>query len=185
MECPWTTGLHVPEDLLVLEVVDENDRPVPAGVAGHKLLVTTLFNRTLPFIRYELSDLVTVADAPCPCGRPHLRLASVQGRREDVLSLPGRNGGRVSVHALQLRAPLLRMPDVRQFQVSPRPAGLLVRLVLRDGPAAGELLRSARRVIEAQLDQVGAAVEGLTIETVAEIGRAGTGAKEKLVSLAA
>jgi phenylacetate-CoA ligase len=185
VECPWTAGLHVPEDLLVLEVVDENDRPVPPGVAGQKLLVTNLFNRTLPFIRYELSDLVTVAGGPCPCGRPHLRLASVQGRREDVLSLPARNGGQVRVHALQLRAPLLRMPGVRQFQLSPRPTGLVVRLVLREASAAGELLRSARRVIEAQLDQVGAAVEGLTIETVAEIGRAGTGAKEKLVSLAA
>jgi hypothetical protein len=33
----------------------------------------------------------------------------------------------------------------------------VVRLVLREASAAGELLRSARRVIEAQLDQVGAA----------------------------
>jgi phenylacetate-CoA ligase len=182
MECPWATGLHVNEDLLVLEVVDENDRPVPPGVAGHRLLVTTLFNRTLPFIRYELSDLVTVADGPCPCGRPHLRLASVQGRREDVLSLPARNGGQVSVHALQLRAPLLRMPAVRQFQVSPRSAGLLVRLVLHEGAAAGEVLGSARRAIEVELDQVGATVGTLTIEAVGDIGRSGTGAKEKLVA---
>ncbi|HZA65820.1 MAG TPA: AMP-binding protein [Geminicoccaceae bacterium] len=185
IECLWTAGLHVAEDLLVVEVVDENNRPVPPGVAGHKLLVTTLFNRTLPFIRYELSDLVTVADGPCLCGRPHLRLAAVQGRREDVLSLPARNGGRVSVHALELRAPLLRMPRIRQFQVSPRPAGLLIRVVLREASAAEGVLQSARRAIEAQLDQVGADVGTLTIEAVDEIGRAGTGAKEKLVSLAA
>jgi phenylacetate-CoA ligase len=185
IECPWAAGLHVPEDLLVLEVVDENDRPVPSGVAGHKLLVTNLFNRTLPFIRYELSDLVTVAEGPCPCGRPHLRLASVQGRREDVLSLPARNGGQVSVHAIQLQIPLNRMTEVRQFQVSPRPAGLLVRVVLRDTPWAGEILRSVRRAIAAELDQAGAAVEELTVEAVDEIGRSGTGAKEKLVSAAA
>jgi phenylacetate-CoA ligase len=184
-ECPWTSGLHVAQDLLVLEVVDENDRPVPPGVAGHKLLVTTLFNRTLPFIRYEFSDLVTVAEGACPCGRPHLRLASVQGRREDVLSLPARNGGRVSLHAVQLQIPLNRMPKIRQFQVSPRPTGLLVRLVLRDKASAAELLRCARRAIEAELDQVGAAVETLTLEAVDEIGRSGTGAKEKLVSASA
>ena len=100
------------------------------------MLVTTLFNRTLPFIRYELSDLVTIAEGACPCGRPHLRLTSIQGRREDVLSLPARNGGRVSVHALQLRAPLLRMPAIRQYQLSPRHGGLLVRVVLRDAAAA-------------------------------------------------
>ena len=147
IECQWTTGLHVLEDLLVLEVVDENDQPVPPGVAGHKLLVTTLFNRTLPFIRYELSDLVTVASGHCRCGRTHLRLASVQGRREDVLSLPA--------------------------------------LVLRDAATSGEVLRSARRVIAAELDHIGAAVEALTVKVVGEIGRAGTGAKEKLVSMAA
>ena len=182
IECPWTAGLHVAEDLLVLEVVDENDRPVPPGVAGHKLLVTTLFNRTLPFIRYELSDLVTVAEGACPCGRPHLRLASVQGRREDVLSLPARDGRHVSIHALQLRTPLLRLPEVRQFQVSPRPTGLLVRVVLRDRASAGESLRSVRRAIAAELVQAGAAAEALTVEAVDDIRRAGTGAKEKLVS---
>jgi hypothetical protein len=81
---------------------------------------------------------------PYPCGRPHLRPASVQGRREDVLSLPARDGGRVSVHPIQLRAPLLRIPAVRQFQVGPRPTELLVRLVLREATAAGEVLRWAR-----------------------------------------
>ena len=36
------------EDLLVLEVVDENDRPVPHGVVGRKVLVTTLSNWPAP-----------------------------------------------------------------------------------------------------------------------------------------
>jgi phenylacetate-coenzyme A ligase PaaK-like adenylate-forming protein len=183
-ECPCAAGLHVPEDLLVVEVVDDRGRPVPPGVAGHKVLVTTLFNCTLPLIRYELSDLVTVAEGPCPCGRPHLRLASVEGRREDVMSLPARAGGEVSLHALQLQAPLHRIPQVRQFQVSPLPAGLLVRLVLREAAAEREVLQAARRAIEAELDQAGAIVRTLTIEVVAEIGRSGTGAKEKLVSAA-
>jgi phenylacetate-CoA ligase len=181
MECPWTNGVHVAEDLLVVEVVDENDRPVPPGTAGHKVLVTTLFNRTLPFIRYELSDIAVIADGPCPCGRPHLRLASLQGRREDVLTLPGRNGGRVSVHALQLQAPLLRIPAIRQYQVSPQPGSLLVRVVLRDVASASDVLPVAKRAIALELDRLGATVEALTVDAVDEIRRAGNGAKEKLV----
>jgi hypothetical protein len=82
------------------------------------------------------------------------------------------------VHPIQLQIPLNRMPEVRQFQVSPRPAGLLVWVVLRDTPWAGEILRSVRRAIAAELDQAGAAVEELTVEAVDEIGRSGTGAKE-------
>jgi phenylacetate-CoA ligase len=185
VECPFATGLHVFEDLLVLEVVDEHNQPAPPGVVGHKVLVTTLFNRTLPFIRYELSDLVSSADGPCPCGRPHLRLASLQGRREDVVSLPARNGGKVRVHALQLQAPLHTIPEVRQFQITPRPAGLVVRVVLREATVPGAVLQSVRRAIEAELDQSGAAVDTLTIEAVNDIGRAGTGAKEKLVAASA
>ena len=122
---------------------------------------------------------------PYPCGRPHLRPASVQGRREDVLSLPARDGGRVSVHPIQLRAPLLRIPAVRQFQVGPRPTELLVRLVLREATAAGEVLRSARRAVAAELDRAGVDVETQIIEAVDEIGRPGTGANEKLVNAAA
>lgn len=180
-ECPWTNGIHVAEDMLVLEAVDERNQPVPAGTPGHKLLVTTLFNRTLPLIRYELADLVTLAEGPCPCGRPHLRLTSIDGRREDVLDLPGRNGGRVSVHALQLRAPLLRMPDVMQFQVRQEPTGLRVRLVLRETVSAAEITWLARQAIAAELERAGAAVETLVIEEAERIERAGSGAKERLV----
>jgi phenylacetate-coenzyme A ligase PaaK-like adenylate-forming protein len=182
LECPWTTGLHVFEDLFVLEVVDRDNRPVPPGFAGEKVLVTNLFNRTLPLIRYELSDLVTVADGPCPCGRPYLRLASIRGRREDILSLSARNGGRISMHAVQLEDPLLRIPDVRQFQVSPRKEGLLVRLVLREAAALEQVLRLARQAVETELDRAGAARETLMIEAVDHVEFAGTGAKQKLVS---
>jgi hypothetical protein len=87
--------------------------------------------------------------------------------------------------ATGLRAPLLRMPRIRQFEVSPQPAGLLVRVVLREASAAEGVLQSARRAIEAQLGQLGADVATLTIEAADEIGRAGTGAKEKPVSEAA
>ena len=34
--------LHLYEDLVITESVDERDRPVPAGTAGAKLLVTVL-----------------------------------------------------------------------------------------------------------------------------------------------
>lgn len=182
-ECPCGRGVHVVEDLLILEVVDRDNRPVPTGVAGEKVLVTNLFNRALPLIRYEVSDLVTVADGPCPCGRPYVRLVSIVGRREDILSLPAHNGARVDVHAVQLEDPLLRIHGVRQFQLTPRNDRLLVRLTLREPAAAEQVLRSARQAIEAELDQAGAAVEEVSIEVVDRIALTGTGAKQKLVSV--
>ena len=51
------------------------------------MLLTTLFNRALPLIRYEISDIVTMANGPCACGRPYARVASIDGRREDYVRL--------------------------------------------------------------------------------------------------
>jgi phenylacetate-coenzyme A ligase PaaK-like adenylate-forming protein len=47
-ECTDHRGLHLYEDLVIFEVVDQNNHPTPAGVYGEKLLITLLFNRTQP-----------------------------------------------------------------------------------------------------------------------------------------
>jgi phenylacetate-CoA ligase len=91
-ECEQHTGMHLFEDLVLAEVVDADGRPAPPGVTGDRLLVTVLFSRTLPLIRYELTDRVRLATEPCPCGRPFRLLAAVEGRTDQLLRLPGRDG---------------------------------------------------------------------------------------------
>jgi phenylacetate-CoA ligase len=55
-ECGEHTGMHLFEDLVITEVVDADNQPVPPGEYGAKVLVTVLFSRTVPLIRYEMSD---------------------------------------------------------------------------------------------------------------------------------
>ena len=92
--------MHVFEDLLLAEVVDDQNRPVPPGEYGAKLLITTLFSRTQPLIRYELADSVRISTEAHACQLPFAVVESVQGRREDALELPGMAGGRVTVQPL-------------------------------------------------------------------------------------
>ncbi|HEX9133423.1 MAG TPA: hypothetical protein VF844_14125 [Ktedonobacteraceae bacterium] len=99
-ECNHHRGMHLMEDLVIFEVVDQDNRPVPPGVYGDKLLMTVLGSRTQPLIRYELSDSVRLATHPCPSGRPFALIDDIQGRVEDVLFFPGVPGGLVSVHPL-------------------------------------------------------------------------------------
>lgn len=92
--------MHLFEDLLLAEVVDEHYHPVPPGVYGAKLLITTFFSRTQPLIRYELNDSVRLAAEPCTSDLPFAILEGVQGRVEDTLLLPSQAGERVAVQPL-------------------------------------------------------------------------------------
>jgi len=179
-ECPLAAGAHVPEDLIVLEVVDELNRPVPSGTVGSKILVTTLNNRTFPLIRYEIGDLLSVVQEPCACGRPHMRIQSLRGRREDFLRLSARDGGYVSVHAIHLHALLVHVPEIRQFEFAHGPDALRIRIALKSPEASTDLLSGIGVALQRELARLGADTR-VVIELANEIARTGTGAKQKLV----
>ncbi|WP_152049746.1 phenylacetate--CoA ligase family protein [Tautonia marina] len=82
--CSTDAGAHVNSDWAILEVVDAENRPVPAGTPGSKVLITNLANRTLPFLRYEVGDVVTMATEPCGCGSRLPRIERIDGRSADT-----------------------------------------------------------------------------------------------------
>jgi phenylacetate-coenzyme A ligase PaaK-like adenylate-forming protein len=132
-ECQHHQGIHLFEDTTLVENVDPDGQPVPAGQPGARLLVTNLYNLVQPLLRLEVTDLVTLDPDPCPCGRILIRLSTIHGRSDDVLSLPARDGGRVDVHPLHF-APLTRDPQVREFQVVQD--GPVLRILIVPSPAA-------------------------------------------------
>jgi phenylacetate-CoA ligase len=182
-ESPERVGLHVSEDLIVLEVVDEHDRPVQPGLPGYKVLVTSLVGRALPLIRYELADSVTLASGPDPSGRPYMRIERIDGRNDDALRLPAARGGECVVLPQRLRAPFASLPDVLAYQIVQEARRLVVRVVLHPEAAADALRRVAARV-RAALAEAGAAPPVIEVEQVAEIEREPGGAKVKLVKRA-
>ena len=126
--CAQNDGLHISEDLLIVESVDERHRPVPAGQMGAKALVTVLSNRTLPLIRYELSDRIALEPGTCACGRPYARIRDIGGRQGDVLRLPGHDGAEISIAPAQITA-CLRGSPVKQWQLSVTPQTLSIACV--------------------------------------------------------
>ena len=81
--CP-AGGSHINADWSILEVVDENYRPVPPGEMGHKVLLTNLANTVQPLIRYEIGDRVKMATTPCGCGNRLPRIEQIDGRTAEV-----------------------------------------------------------------------------------------------------
>jgi putative adenylate-forming enzyme len=177
-ECDLHEGLHLFEDLAIVEVVDEDNRPVPPGVYGDKLLLTVLFNRTQPLIRYELSDRIKLAIDPCPCGRPYPLIDDIQGRKEEILYFSARVGGEVKVHPHTFHQILDVMP-VSEWQIIRDTDEL--RILLNSPPnewVDAELVDRLGRKLEKQ----GAIIPPITVQHVSEIPRNQTGKASRIRS---
>jgi phenylacetate-coenzyme A ligase PaaK-like adenylate-forming protein len=126
-ECRRHRGLHINEDLVIVEPVDEAYRSVPPGHFGDKLLITVLFNRTQPLIRYELSDRVKLAVSRCGCSKPYALIDAIQGRAEEMLEFPSVSGGLTAVHPLVFERILDGVPAA-EWQVIQEQDRILVLL---------------------------------------------------------
>jgi phenylacetate-coenzyme A ligase PaaK-like adenylate-forming protein len=179
---PGQPGLWIAEDLVVVEVVDEANRPVPPGTPGFKVLVTNLVNHAQPLIRYELSDSAVLADDTGPGALPYGRITRVDGRSDDILRFPAAGGGgEVAVHPYRLRAPVAELREVRQYQIVRDDSGLCVRLVLQPS-APRETTGRVWEAILAALHAAGAAPPPVRVTPVHEIPREpGHAAKLKLI----
>lgn len=125
--CREQRGLHVQDDSVILEVLDERGQPAAPGTFGSRVLLTVLWSRTLPLIRYEITDRVCLAEAPCPCGLPFTLIEAIDGRAGDVLELPG-SAGMVRITPSQVQRMLAAWP-LASWQVHKHEDRLDIRVV--------------------------------------------------------
>lgn len=69
-------------ETLFVEVLDKYNKPLPLGQVG-KIVITSLYNRAHPFIRYEIGDVGSIALND----KNKLILKKLEGRREDLIYL--------------------------------------------------------------------------------------------------
>lgn len=122
--CGHGDGLHVCEDEVVLERVNEDGIPVAADQPAARTLATGLANWTFPFIRYDLGDQVTMLTGQCPCGSPMARVADIAGRRDDDFRY-----GMHTIPASAFRYVLGTNPAVSEYQVRQTRTGADVLVV--------------------------------------------------------
>ncbi|NCB32929.1 MAG: phenylacetate--CoA ligase family protein [Erysipelotrichia bacterium] len=107
--------LHINDDWLIIEPVDQNNNPVPNGVLADKILLTNLSNYTQPLIRYEVTDRIILHSEPCTCGNPSPWL-EIEGRTDDVVSLK-QDGRIIRLAPLAIYATLKEEHTLRRFQL--------------------------------------------------------------------
>jgi len=102
-ECTAFSGLHVPEDLVHLDIYDPQlEDFVSDGNSGRAVLTTLLPEGARAgtlLLNYDTEDTTTVVSrAQCSCGRTHLRIASPQ-RESETFRIFGVPLNRVEIEA--------------------------------------------------------------------------------------
>lgn len=80
-----TSGdLQLNSESLFIEILDDHNKPVPSGQQG-RIVVTSLYNKAHPFIRYDIGDIGILSDKST-VKKPILQ--KLVGRTNDIARLP-------------------------------------------------------------------------------------------------
>ena len=121
-------NLHVNDDWVIMEPVDENDRPVAEGTLSSAVLITTLSSFAQPVIRYRLEDRVRITGEPCACGSS-LPVMEIMGREGDTVCLCGK-----PIPSVVLQVLMYKNPGALTFQFAQTgPVNLELRVRLMEG----------------------------------------------------
>jgi phenylacetate-CoA ligase len=180
-ECKEGHRLHLYEDLVTTEVVDDDYKPVPAGEVGSRILVTTLFSRTQPLIRYEINDSLSLTDESCKgCNRPFAVVNTIEGRIEDILYLPSRQGGDIAIQPLVFNRIMDILPIHGWQVIQENKEHLTILLAGNTNGFDDELLQG--QILGALHDR-GALVADITIQHIDTIPKSSSGKAPLIKSL--
>jgi phenylacetate-CoA ligase len=173
INCPDCAGYHVQSEVVIVEVLDTNNRRCQPGEIG-RVVVTPLFNYAMPLFRYDLGDFAQVGP-PCACGRGLPVLDHIEGRRRNLLTLPDGRQFWPSTGARQMR----KVITIRQHQYRQTAPNLIEILLATD-----ELMTPTH---EAELRRIAAASFpgnlDFRIICVPEIPQPPSGKHEEFLSL--
>lgn len=165
--CLKGQGAHVPEDALIIELVNSDGSATARGELSAKVLLTNLINPLLPLIRYEITDEVRELTEPCPCGSAYRRIDDILGRTDQIFHY---DGG-VSIHPHVFRSPLSRHAAIIEYQVRQTKRGAEIDVRAAEPVDASRLAASIRE----HLAGAGLCDAEVGVREVASIGRSSVG----------
>jgi len=164
-------SMHMNSDSLIVEILDKHGEPVPDGAVGD-IVVTPLWRRAMPFIRYFSGDRGSF-QGRCACGRHGLKvLGPIEGRTAHFFML---DDGTICPSYLADHV-MRSVPEVLQYQLVQEEAGKLRVLLVLSAPLSGreKLLSSCTGMFDGKLD--------ISLEVVDHIGSGKNGKARDFIS---
>ena len=101
--CPAFAGMHLRENHIIPEIIDEQGNVLPDGEYG-ELVITTIGSDAMPLIRYRTGDYTRLLPQ-CPCGGVTRRIDTVS-RQEGIISIE------------ELDSKLFHIPELLDYRAS-------------------------------------------------------------------
>jgi phenylacetate-CoA ligase len=131
-------SMHIDEDRVWVEIVDEEGAPVPDGTTG-SVVVTSFRERAMPLVRYQLGDRARIEPDPCRCGSGFRRMKITEGRTDDYVTL--RSGRRV--YSVVFIAMAMYTPGLAECMVRQDADGAITAHLVPDRDAPFDQVRTA------------------------------------------
>ncbi|MCI0503238.1 AMP-binding protein [Candidatus Micrarchaeota archaeon] len=136
-ECPEENSMHVNSTSCIIEIVDGKGKPVQSGTGD--ILITSLHNRAMPLLRYSIGDRGSWGKS-CPCGRGLPVLKTIEGRANDVITLP--SGKRRNSVAFDI---FYDIPGILAYQLVQQAEDLFVFRYCGNGDLGSEPAKEVKR----------------------------------------
>ncbi|MEO0797005.1 MAG: hypothetical protein AAFX93_17750 [Verrucomicrobiota bacterium] len=130
-------GILLAEDYNVFEAFDESGKSIEEGPADH-LVVTRLFNKTFPLIRYVMTDSPVMAKPGATDAPGYRRILELKGRSDVWFDYP--DGPHL--HPMVFRGILGQEASIIEYQVRQTSKGADVDLIVSDAPDLERIRRS-------------------------------------------
>ena len=144
-------SLHVQEDIAVLQM-----EPLPGSSDRVTPIVTDLWRKTQPIIRYRLNDVLRLQSELCPCGSPYQVIRAIEGRCDDICYFLTQDASRPFFPDTIRRMVLLASPDIADYQAyQERPGHLRIHLELPPGADFARVAASVRASVDNTVSQYG------------------------------
>ena len=166
-------NLHIASDNVIVEILDEEGNNVPIGDQG-RIIITSLNNYSMPYIRYEIGDIGILSKETCSCGRNFPILSSIIGRCDDFVVMP--SGRLMDPQTVVFQIEVI--PEVKEFRIiQEEDYHITVNIV----PEEGTEFSKIKGRIKTALDALFNGVLTIKVNRVLNLERGGTGKHKSVI----
>jgi phenylacetate-CoA ligase len=168
-------------DASFIEFIDKNGEHVSSGEEG-EVIVTGLYNRAMPLIRYRIGDVGKPVDEKCSCGRAWPLIKKIHGRTDDYLVLPsGRKISYMNFYDSFYKTLEKNIFCVSQFQILQDKKDRITFNIVKGKKFDPKMLDDVRKNVEHFFASHGEKIE-VKMQVVDNIPMERTGKRARLIS---